>query len=125
MLPVFVPPWNTMCGELEARLRTLGFVAISKYNLPAGKHADENVDIDFIDWRNFDLRDERDILADIIALLRNENIRVIGLMNHHKVVMRRGLEFFDKLFRTLARHRDNVAWVVPHRPCSKATAFIL
>jgi hypothetical protein len=69
--------------------------------------------VDFIDWKKRDLRDEREILADITALLRNEDTRVIGLMNHHKVVSRRGLVFFDKLLRTFARHHDNVAWIVP------------
>ncbi|MDR2668326.1 MAG: hypothetical protein LBC14_00055 [Desulfovibrio sp.] len=116
LLPVFVPPWNTMCEELEARLRASGFTAISKYNRPSGKHDDDNVDVDFIDWRKRDLRDERAVLADIVTLLRNEDIRVIGLMNHHKVVSRRGLVFFDKLFSTLTRHSDNVAWIIPHRP---------
>jgi hypothetical protein len=115
MLPIFVPPWNTLCGELEARLRASGFSAVSKYNRPACEHADDNVDVDFIDWQKRDLRGERDILADLIALLRNDDIRVIGLMNHHKVVTRRGSIFFDKLFSTLARHHDNAAWIVPHR----------
>ncbi|MDR2605408.1 MAG: hypothetical protein LBC55_08705 [Desulfovibrio sp.] len=113
LLPVFVPPWNTMCGKLEERLLASGFTMISKSNGPSGKHVDGNVDVDFIDWGKRDLRDERAVLADIIALLRNEDIRIIGLMNYHKVVSRRGLVFFDNLLRTLARHHDNVAWIVP------------
>jgi hypothetical protein len=113
LLPVFVPPWNTMCVELEERLHTVGFTAISKRNLSSGKHIDDNIDVDFIDWKKRDLRDERDILVDITALLRNENTRVIGLMNHHKIVSRRELVFFDKLLNTFARHHDNVAWIVP------------
>jgi hypothetical protein len=113
LLPVFVPPWNTMCAELEERLRTVGFTAISKSNISSRKHAEDNIDIDFIDWKQRDLRDERDILSDISALLRNEDIRVIGLMNHHKVVSQRGLVFFDKLLSTFALYHDNVAWIVP------------
>jgi peptidoglycan/xylan/chitin deacetylase (PgdA/CDA1 family) len=116
---VFVPPWNNICRRFEERLPSLGFAAVSKCNTDAAEHDHRNVDIDFIDWGTRDLREEREILEDIMALMNNEDIKVIGLMNHHCLTGKRGLRFFERLFSVTTSHEhSNARWIVPNwRSC--------
>lgn len=104
LVPIFVPPWNTLPPALEDVLLSSGFTAISRVNVPCQKYSNINVDIDINDWKRRALRDEVSILQDIIGLIR-QGRKSIGLMGHHKLLDDRAVEFLDRLFAILASHQ--------------------
>ncbi len=109
LLPMFVPPFNSICALLKQQLLGNGFAAVSVIN--AGTHEPYNVDIDFMDWNARKLRPEREILAQIINLIKNGQT-TIGFNNHHHAINMCSFKFLEKLVRTLSGF-DNVKWVLP------------
>lgn len=110
LLPVFVPPWNNICKELEDRLLDYEF-STSKLN-KAESHNALNVDIDFINWTTHKLREEKEILKEIISLL-GRRAKSIGFNNHFRYNDKETFKFFDKLFNTM--QRCNCEWFIPVR----------
>ncbi|MDR1169066.1 MAG: hypothetical protein LBK53_09310 [Heliobacteriaceae bacterium] len=111
LLPVFVPPFNNICEQLESELLKRGFTAVSKSNMGLVKHDAHNIDIDFVNWRTRALKDEEAILKEIITLIRR-GVKVIGLNAHHSRVRQYGFKFFNKLFATVEKF-NNVEWIMP------------
>lgn len=113
-LQIFVPPWNTMSENLEQMLLSSG-LNISKENSQYVKYNENNIDIDVINWNEKELRNEEEILNDIIYLVVKGK-KSIGIMGHHRVANGRAFTFFNKLFEIIARHqiknhtRNNNPW---------------
>lgn len=110
LLPVFVPPYNSINAVLEQKLLDNGFRLVSKRNAD-GNTNPYDVDIDFMNWQTYKMRSARDILTDIIGLIK-QGQKVIGFNNHHRCISRFDRRFFRKLFKVLASH-DNVKWIMP------------
>ena len=103
-LPIFVPPWNTMSRDLENIILSSG-LNISKDNSQYAECNDNNIDIDVINWNEKKLRNEEEIIDDIISLV-NAGKKSIGIMGHHRLADGRAFSFFDKLFAIIARHQS-------------------
>lgn len=110
LLPVFVPPYNSINAGLEQKLLDNGFRLVSKRNSD-GNMKPHDVDIDFMNWQTYKMRSVPDILTDIICLIK-QGQKVIGFNNHHRCINRFDRRFFWKLFKVLASH-DNVKWIMP------------
>jgi peptidoglycan/xylan/chitin deacetylase (PgdA/CDA1 family) len=112
-LPVFVPPYNRICLALENKLLESGFLAVSKSNSD-GVVDVNNSDIDLVDWRKNDIKNEEDILNDIASAIErfDGNACSIGILNHHMRVSTKGLVVLERILKLLTNLR-NVAWMIP------------
>lgn len=110
LLPVFVPPYNSINADLEQKLLDNGFRFVSKRNLEDDTQP-YHVDIDFMNWQTYKMRREQDIITEIIQLIKKGQT-VIGFNNHHRCINTFNRLFFRKLFETIAKH-DNIKWIIP------------
>ncbi|XDA97663.1 polysaccharide deacetylase family protein [Sulfitobacter sp. LCG007] len=95
LLPVFVPPWNRIAPELEARLSPLGYVGISTFGprtiAPEGLIR-LNTHVDPVDWHGRrGLIDPQTLIARIAAILddrrrgRTDPQEPLGYLTHHLI----------------------------------------
>ncbi|MBJ6126272.1 glycosyltransferase [Microvirga splendida] len=97
LLPVFVPPWNRISGELVPHLPRLGFAGLSTFTdrsaaFPAAGLLQINTHVDPIDWRGSrSAIDHAQIVAGLTsAVERRMNSEAdrdepIGFLTHHLV----------------------------------------
>lgn len=104
-LQIFVPPWNNMSENLENILVSSG-LNISKGNSEYSEYNDNNTDIDVINWNEKKMRNEEEILNDIISLITTGR-KSIGIMGHHRVADRRAFMFFNRILGIIAKHQNN------------------
>ena len=96
LLPMFVPPWNRISGEVTNTLERLGFTALSTFT-PRGAAAvaglaQINTHVDPIFWKQGGgLRDPDVMIAELVALLRDrregrtDRAEPLGVLTHHLV----------------------------------------
>ena len=97
LLPVFVPPWNRISGELTPRLPRLGFAGLStfmdrKVAFPAEGLLQVNTHVDPIDWHGTRsaIEPEQIIAGFVLAIERRmagaaDREEPIGFLTHHLV----------------------------------------
>ncbi len=109
-LPVMVPPWNRMRGNLDGPLAAAGYVGVSLFGGPTrdGPLARVDTHLDPVDWRG-----GRGLLA-TPSLSRMAEAAVasggpIGLLTHHAVHKGDVWEFVDAVAALVARH-PGAAW---------------
>jgi len=121
-IPVLVPPWNRMAGDLVPHLVSAGFLGLSRFGprgraTPAPGLREINTHVDVIAWRR-----ERAFIGAHAAIerlvthLRARRERrcdadePTGLLTHHLVFDDAAWAFLDALFRLLREH-DAVSWL--------------
>lgn len=114
LLPIFVPPWNRIAGEIVMALPELGFSGLScfrKFRLPAGGGPVlVNSEVDIIDWHGGRIGRSAPALAEEIARLlaerRGESSgnTALGLLLHHRDHDATAWSVLDTLLRAIAGH---------------------
>lgn len=106
LLPVFVPPFNTMADSLAKCLEQHGLIISASNSLPYIPESccPYHTDYDFMDWKKRKLRSYTQILTDITTLVRTGRC-TIGINSHHKLVTARDRIFFAKLFSIIAKNQ--------------------
>ena len=124
LLPVFVPPWNRVAGQVVAALPALGFDALSTYRprrepFAATGLRQVNCHADVMDWRGtrgFIGLDK--VLADLAGHLgdrregRVDAGEPTGLLTHHLAHDEHCWLFLEALFGRLRSH-PAVRWLQP------------
>ncbi len=115
LLPVFVPPYNSISEKLEQELLKDTFLLVSKDNRQ-NHHKDNmafeyNIDIDFMHWEPFHLKSEEEILTEIMNRI-SDGQKLIGFNSHFKCMNSKWMKILDKLLFTLSKF-DNVKFVMP------------
>ncbi len=107
-LPVLVPPWNRIGGEIVPLLGRLGFAALSVYGRagPAPLPL-VNTHIDIIDWHGSrGGKDDRELVDALIGELRwrreSGSREPLGILTHHLVHDEAAWLFLDRLFEATA-----------------------
>ncbi|WP_171131681.1 MULTISPECIES: polysaccharide deacetylase family protein [unclassified Ruegeria] len=97
LVPMFVPPWNRITGEVIAELPKLGYRFLStatprKSAYPADGLAQVNTHLDPIDWRGTrSLKDPDALIEQTVGLLKDrreghsDNDEPFGVLTHHLV----------------------------------------
>lgn len=108
--PVFTPPWNRCTSDTFKALDTLGFQILSK---DLGKHpitdysfTEISTSLDLFTWKGeAKMKNPQDIVQ--LLLSQFENLEIIGILLHHKVMNTKSFAFLDQLLRELA-HWPNI-----------------
>lgn len=100
LLPVFVPPFNSIAPPLVRLLRQSG-LAVSGSNVSPG--IAWNTDYDFVDWERRRLWSREKIVADL-AQLCAAGSPFIGINSHHKLIAPRDRRFVRALLELLDAH---------------------
>jgi len=116
VLPVFVPPWNRIGGEILPQLREHGIAGLStiasrqRATLPAGLVAID-VHVDVVAWRgNREFIGAAAALARLVGHLRAERValgglpRPVGILTHHLIMDRATAAFLDRLIALIGAH---------------------
>lgn len=116
-LPVFVPPWNRIEGEIAARLPGLGLRGLSTFTArdseqPVPGLRQVNTHVDLIDWRgDRRFRGDEAVLDAVIGHLRDRRTKAAapdeptGILSHHLIGDRRCLDFLARLGAVVSAHR--------------------
>ncbi|HEX6959074.1 MAG TPA: polysaccharide deacetylase family protein [Ferrovibrio sp.] len=113
--PVLVPPWNRFAPDLLGTLPSLGFSAISAFQLRRQYWAAEglaqlNTHMDPVDWRggDSDLGCRMALMAAIQALTAIRtglaHLQPVGLLTHHLRHDSAGWDFIETFLRRIAAH---------------------
>lgn len=100
LLPVFVPPFNSIAPALVRLLRQNG-LAVSGSNVSPG--IAWNTDYDFVDWERRRLLPPETIIGDLVALCRAGS-PFIGINSHHKLIAPQDRRFVRALLAVLDSH---------------------
>lgn len=103
LLPVFVPPFNTIAPRLARMLLDNG-IAISVSNSGPGLAC--NTDYDFVDWKRRRLLPHKKIVTDIIDLINNGS-PFLGINSHHKLIDSCDRPFIEGLVNVLDAHAQS------------------
>lgn len=100
LLPVFVPPFNSIAPSLVRLLMENG-LAVSTSNVSPG--IAWNTDYDFVDWERRRLLPREKIVADLARLCRTGS-PFIGINSHHKLIAPEDRQFVGSLLAVLDAH---------------------
>ncbi len=109
-LPVMVPPWNRIAGDVEAALPDLGYRGISTFHrrpaaaVPGLRRVDTHLDL--VDWRARRHLTAAEALARLEGLFATGDAGPIGLLTHHRVMDRTAFAELEGLLRRLASRPD-------------------
>lgn len=116
LLPVFVPPFNTIASPLREMLEESG-ITISSSNAGDAVTDCNNTDYDFVDWERRKLLPREKILADLVELTRRGTAS-FGINSHHKLIAPEDRDFVRGLLGVLdahARRTGNTSLPFGHR----------
>lgn len=108
-LPVMVPPWNRLAGDVAARLRELGFIGLSTLG-PRCEKFSANVHVDVMDWKTGSFAGEGSVLAATVGHLSARRAGAVdadeptGLMTHHLVHDAAAERFLERLLAATKSH---------------------
>lgn len=105
-VPMLVPPWNRISGEIVARLDVTGFEVVSTFGKEksAGGPLYINTHVDIMDWKGSrGGKDFNDLIVEIVARLR-EGSSKIGVLSHHLVHDETAWFFLEQFFATTSAH---------------------
>lgn len=116
LLPVLVPPWNRVAGDLVAQLPALGFAGLSTYKArdgaaPVPGIVQVNCHVDILQWRParqfLGTAPAIDLLAGHLAAKRQgtaDAAEPSGLLSHHLVHDEAAWGFLAQLLARLGAH---------------------
>jgi len=109
-LPVMVPPWNRIAGDVEAALPDLGYRGISTFHrrpaaaVPGLHRIDTHLDL--VDWRARRHLTAAEALERLEGLLATGDAGPIGLLTHHRVMDGAAFAELERLLERLASRAD-------------------
>lgn len=108
-IPLLVPPWNRISGELVEQLGTLGFKGLSTYgnntaNMSVADIVQVNTQVDIIDWKGHrGGRSAIELTSEIVDQLQQVRSSV-GVLTHHLDHDEAAWQFLEQLFRVTSAH---------------------
>ncbi len=111
-LPIYIPPWNNISKELKTFLLQNGYAGISSYNYDPARKRPLNCDVDLINWKQSESFGGADFVAEQILRCFDNSDFNIGIVNHHRTIGTKGLEFLKDLLLELQKY-PNISWEQP------------